>query len=220
MVKLWTRKYLNIAILWKKSNRRKISNKTNLIDIIVEFWTRKFPIIRNNLFSVASTKSGAGTQSFWKRKNHNSNFIAKQILRLIHLKSPRDQIVNLGNKFTYFLSANANATFEYICELFLWSIGNHKLFLFGEVRGAGNSDADEFHEAMNTSNMTEGDIKSTLRIISISLYFRNKKFKKHGSDQKMDSMLLIQVQVRFYQDSFFWIVISQLFYFYLAYFLW
>ena len=81
------------------------------------------------------------------------------------------------------------------------------------------SDAGEFHEAMNTLNMGNGDIKSTLRVISINLHFRNKKFKKHESNQKMYSMLLIQVQVRFYQDSFFWIVISQLFYFYVAYFL-
>ena len=65
------------------------------------------------------------------------------------------------------------------------------------------SDAGEFHEAMNTLNMGDGDIKSTLRVISINLHFRNKKFKKHESNQKMYSMLLIQVQVRFYQDYFF-----------------
>ena len=47
------------------------------------------------------------------------------------------------------------------------------------------SDAGEFHEAMNTLNMGDGDIKSTLRVISINLHFRNKKF------------------LRFYQDSFF-----------------
>ena len=62
------------------------------------------------------------------------------------------------------------------------------------------SDAGEFHEAMNTLNMGEGDIKSILQVIFIDLYFRNKKFKKHVSNQKMDSMLLIQVQVIFYQD--------------------
>ena len=64
-----------------------------------------------------------------------------------------------------------------------------QIFFFGEVRGTGKSDAEEFHEAMNTLNMGKGDIKSILRVISINLYFGNKKFKKHVSNQKMDSML-------------------------------
>jgi hypothetical protein len=56
---------LNIAISRKKSNQsssNKVSNKSNLIDITLKFGTRKFSIIRNNLISVASTKSGAGTK--------------------------------------------------------------------------------------------------------------------------------------------------------------
>jgi hypothetical protein len=115
--------------------------------------------------------------------------LPQQILRLVHSKISCDQIVNLGNNLSYFISANAKASFEYINELLWWSIENYKFILFGEVRGTGKSDAEEFHEAMNTLNMGEGDIKSILWVISINLYFGNKKLKKHVSNQKMDSML-------------------------------
>jgi hypothetical protein len=71
-----------------KAIRIKISNKSNLIDKTFEFLTKKFSIIQNNLFLVASTKSGAGTQSFSKRKNHNSNFIAAKNIKTYSLEKP------------------------------------------------------------------------------------------------------------------------------------
>jgi len=89
--------------------------------------------------------------------------------------------------FHIFYQLLNGASLEYRNELLLESIDSYKYMSFGQINISGMADQDTFHDtlkSMNILNMTEEDIKSTLRIVSAVLHFGNMEFKKErGNDQ-------------------------------------
>merc|ERR1719392_213947 len=89
--------------------------------------------------------------------------------------------------FHIFYQLLNGASLEYRNELLLESIDSYKFITHGQINVSGMADQDTFHDtlkSMNILNMTEEDIKSTLRIVSAVLHFGNMEFKKErGNDQ-------------------------------------
>merc|ERR1719394_1739609 len=89
--------------------------------------------------------------------------------------------------FHIFYQLLTGASQELKSQMILEDARNYTFMTKGAVSVAGLPDADTFHEtlkAMNILNMTEEDIKSTLRIVSAVLHFGNMEFKKErGNDQ-------------------------------------
>jgi myosin protein heavy chain len=118
----------------------------------------------------------------------NSGFIAGANIETYLLEKAR--VVRQSTEertFHIFYQLLNGSSLEYRNELLVESIDSYKYLSNGQVNVNGVVDADAFHDslkAMHTLNMSEDDIKSTLRVVSAVLHFGNMEFKKErGSDQ-------------------------------------
>jgi myosin protein heavy chain len=118
----------------------------------------------------------------------NSGFIAGANIETYLLEKAR--VVRQSPEertFHIFYQLLNGASLDYRNELLLESMDSYKYLSNGQVNVNGVVDSDAFHDslkAMNTLNMSEDDIKSTLRVVSAVLHFGNMEFKKErGSDQ-------------------------------------